>query len=132
MDLQNLAYAVTQIVHNFGAVTVTGGALCALRSESHVQRRLAWLVLLGWGAQAASGATFGAVSYYYYSKFPDIHGIAVAALVVKMACAALGFLLAALYLRAAWNDAARRRAWRALTGLAAIALSSAAFLRWFS
>ncbi|OGS99942.1 MAG: hypothetical protein A2Y51_04270 [Gallionellales bacterium RIFCSPLOWO2_02_60_31] len=117
MDWQNLAYAATQIVHNFGAVAVVGGAAC---------------VLIGWATQAASGATFGAISFYHYGKFPDIHGIAVAALGVKMACAALGFTLAAWQLFAHPSAAASRQAWLVLCGLGALALSSAAVLRWFS
>lgn len=133
MDWQNLAYAATQIVHNFGAVAVVGGAACALAwRDATVQRRLAWIVLIGWAIQAASGATFGAISFYHYGKFPDIHGIAVAALGVKMACAALGFTLAAWQLFAHPSAASRRQAWLVLCGLGALALSSAAVLRWFS
>ena len=133
MDWQNFSYAVTQIIHNFGAVAVVGGAACALAwRDAAVQRRLAWLVLIGWATQAASGATFGAISFYHYGKFPDIHGIAVAALGVKMACAALGFILAAWLLFAHPSTSSSRRAWIALFVLGALALSSAAVLRWFS
>ena len=133
MDWQNLAYAATQIVHNFGAVAVVGGAACALAwRDATVQRRLAWIVLIGWATQVASGATFGAISFYHYGKFPDIHGIAVAALGIKMACAALGFTLAAWQLFAHPSAAASRQAWLVLCGLGALALSSAAVLRWFS
>lgn len=133
MDWQNFAYAATQIVHNFGAVAVVGGAAGALAwRDTTVQRRLAWIVLIGWTIQAASGASFGAISFYHYGKFPDIHGIAVAALVVKMACAALGFALAAWQLFAHPSAASGRRGWLALCGLGALALSSAAVLRWYS
>lgn len=133
MDWQNLAYAATQIVHNFGAVAVVGGAACALAwRDATVQHRLAWIVLIGWATQAASGATFGAISFYHYGKFPDIHGIAVAALGVKMACAAFGFTLAAWQLFAHPSVASSRHGWLALCGLGALALSSAAVLRWFS
>lgn len=138
MDAQDLAYALTQVVHNFGAVSVTGGAAAAryLRfSEPQAsQRRLAWLVLVGWAAQGASGAGFGAISYANYGHFPDIHGIAIAALVLKMVCAAAGFSLAALYLARAsgWSPASRQGAWSALFGFALTALTAAAFLRWFS
>lgn len=133
MDYQNLAYAVAQIFHNFGAVAVVGGAACALVwREAEVHRRLAWLVLAGWLVQAVSGASFGAISYYYYAKFPDIHGIAVAALVVKVVCAALGSALAAWQLSARPSELSRRYSWLALCGLGVLALSSAAVLRWFS
>lgn len=133
MDWQNLAYSATQIVHNFGAVAVVGGAACALAwRAAAVQRRLAWIVLIGWATQAASGATFGAISLYYYGKFPDIHGIAMAALGVKMVCAAAGFALAAWQLFVHHPVAPGRQAWVALFGLGTLALSSAAVLRWFS
>jgi len=133
LDIQNLAYAITQVVHNFGAVTVLGGAVVALAwREAGAQRTLSRMVLAGWLVQALSGATFGAISYYYYAKLPDIHGIAVAALTVKVVCAALGFTLAVWLLRARLAETSRRYAWLALCCLGALALSSAAVLRWFS
>ncbi|GAB4167144.1 MAG: hypothetical protein OHK0026_12450 [Rhodocyclaceae bacterium] len=135
MDLQNLAYALIQIAHNFGAVAVTGGAIAARWPRPQPQRRpLAWLILAGWGTQAASGAGFGAVSYASYGQLPDIHGVAIAALVLKMACALSGFALSAAWLRSGgrWSPALGEAAWVALAILAAVALAAAAFLRWFS
>jgi len=133
LDIQNLAYAITQIVHNFGAVTVVSGAVFALLwRATKVQRRLARLVLAGWLVQAVSGATFGAISYYYYAQFPDLTGIAVAALVLKVVCAALGIFLTAWQLLAQSSDSSRRYSWLALCFLGILALSSAAVLRWFS
>lgn len=133
---ENLAYAAAQVVHNFGAVAVVGGALCALwlRPEAGAERRLAGLVLAGWLAQAASGAMFGAVSLHYYGSLPDIQGVAVLALRVKVLAAVAGVLLAAAFLRRAahWSDASRRRSWAASSALAVVALTAAAFLRWFS
>ena len=135
MDWQNLAYAAIQVVHNFGAVAVVGSAVGALWLGPQGRRRaLAWTVLAGWAAQAASGGAFGGVSWFYYGQFPDIHGIAVAALLVKMACAAAGFVLAAWYLYrdTRWTAPVQQTVWRALALLAATALTAAAFLRWFS
>jgi alcohol dehydrogenase class IV len=138
VDAQDLGYALTQVVHNLGAVSVTGGAAaarCLRFSEPQAaQRRLVWLVLAGWAAQGASGATFGAISYATYGRFPDIHGIAVAALALKVVCAAAGFSLGVLYLVRAsgWSAARRQGAWSALFGFALAALTAAAFLRWFS
>lgn len=135
MDLQNLAYAAIQVVHNFGAVAVVGSAVYASWSGlAGVRKPLAWVMLAGWAAQAASGAAFGAVSWLYYGHFPDIHGIAIAALLIKMACAALGFMLTAVYLYRGmgWSEQAQQTTWRSLTALAATALTAAAFLRWFS
>jgi len=137
VDLQNLAYALTQVIHNFGAVTVVGGAAAALwlaPRQPVLERSLAWLVALAWAAQIASGVGLGAISFYYYGRFPDISGIATAALAIKITSAVIGLFLAVLYLwRAArWPDATCRRIWRVLTGLGVIALTAAAFLRWFS
>jgi hypothetical protein len=137
VDLQNLAYALVQVVHNFGAVAVVGGAVAArwlVRDAPATQRRLAWVVLGGWLAQAASGAGFGAVSYLFYGQFPDIHAIARSAMFIKMACAASGILLAAGYLQRAsdWQPVRRATVWTLLLMLGVTALSSAAFLRWFA
>lgn len=137
MDLQNLGYALVQVVHNFGAATVVGGAAFMLYTAPQpapLQRKFAWLVGSGWGAQVLSGMMFGAISHYYYGKFPDIHNIAIAALAVKVLCAVSGLAMVALYLRYAdgWADRQRHVAWQILFALGATALAAAAFLRWFS
>lgn len=115
MDFQNLAYALTQVIHNFGAAGVVGGAAAALwltPRQPVLERSLAWLVGLAWAAQIASGAGLGAISFYYYGRFPEISGIATAALAIKIVSAVIGLVLAMLYLlRAArWRDATCRRA----------------------
>lgn len=137
MDLQSLAYALTQVVHNFGAVAVVGGAVFGARSRpaSPVQLRgIAWLVLAGWLVQAISGMGFGAISFAYYGQFPDLHGIAVVALSIKVACAALGAVLAVAMLRGLRTrpDRAQRAAWTGQMLLGVTALTAAAVLRWFS
>ena len=137
MDMQNLLYAVIQVAHNFGAVAVVGGSLLGrwpFVLEVQRRRPLAWLVLSGWAVQAISGASFGAVSIAYYGQPPDIHGIAVVALLVKIACAVTGFAVAALWLRyaAGWHELRREGSWRVLMVLGVTALTAAAFLRWFS
>lgn len=135
MDLQNLSYAAIQVVHNFGAVAVVGSTFYALwPGLAGMRKLLAWIALVGWAAQAASGGAFGAVSLLYYGRFPDIHGIAIAALLIKIACAAAGFMLAAAYIHSGigWSERARQATWRALAVLAVTALTAAAFLRWFS
>lgn len=132
---QNLAYASIQVLHNFGAAATIGGALAATRCNGAATRKkLAALVLGGWTVQAVSGAAFGLTSYLFYHHLPDIAGIAVAALATKMICAATGFLLAAAYLfqGTSWPDKAQRAVWNVSAILAAVALSAAAFLRWFS
>ncbi|MDD5300712.1 MAG: hypothetical protein PHD65_09490 [Gallionella sp.] len=137
MDMQDLGYAIVQVVHNFGAAAVVGGAAFMLYmapQPAPLQRKFAWLIGFGWGTQALSGMVFGAISYYYYRKFPDIHDIAIAALAVKMLCVVSGLSLVALYLCHAdgWADRQHRIAWQMLFALGATALTAAAFLRWFS
>lgn len=134
--MENLAYALTQVAHNFGAVAVLGGALCGRLStpSTPAARRLAWLILAGWLTQMASGLSFGLVSLLHYGQLPDIHGIAVAALFTKIFCAVAGLLLVLIHqmYAPAWSPAQRNRSWLALSLLAAVALTAAAFLRWYS
>ena len=134
--MENLAYALTQVVHNFGAAAVLGGAVFALWPASRLEngRSFAWLILVAWGAQIASGGLFGLTSLYYYGETPDLSRIAMAALAVKVAAAAAGFLLAAFYLIRGreWDRMRVKRTFLGLTALGAVALTAAAFLRWFS
>lgn len=136
MGGENLAYALTQVVHNFGAAAVLGGAVFALWPASRLEngRSFAWAILIAWGAQIASGGLFGLTSLYYYGETPDLSRIAMAALTVKVAAAAAGFLLAAFYLLRGrkWGRVRVKRTFQGLVALGAIALTAAAFLRWFS
>jgi len=136
VDVQNLGYALTQVVHNFGASAVIGGAIASLwlAPRPEMDRSLGWLVLSGWAAQMASGATFGAISFYYYGQFPDISAVATVALAIKVTCAVSGFSLVAFYLlHAASRPAAWcHGVWMMLTILGITALTAAAFLRWLS
>lgn len=137
MLTENLAYALIQVLHNFGAVTVASGtafALWTLADQPAREVQLARIVSIGWGIQIVSGACFGAVSYYNYGQFPDLHNVAVAALMVKIACAVGGlFLTMGLMLRGALRNPHRRRfAWHVNGALVILALTSAAFLRWFA
>jgi hypothetical protein len=133
---ENLAYALTQVVHNFGAAAVLGGAAFVLWPALRLEdgRKFAWLILVAWGAQIISGGLFGVTSLYYYGETPDLSRIAMAALVVKVVAASTGFLLAAIYLVRGreWNRVRVKRSFQALAALAATALTAAAFLRWFS
>lgn len=137
MDLQSLAYALTQVIHNFGAVAVVGGAILGRWPQpvaTLALRKLAWLILAGWLLQGASGAGFGAISFLYYGQFPDIHSIAVAALLVKIACAVGGIVFSVAFLRyqGEWPEHRQEKVWRVLITLGVTALIAAAFLRWFS
>jgi hypothetical protein len=134
---ENLDYAIVQLVHNFGAAAVVGVAIFALYPAAQpvpVQRKFAWLVGVGWAAQALSGMGFSAVSYYFYEKLPDLHGVAFAALLIKIMCAVGGLSIAVMYLRqgAGWAEEKRRAAWKLLIALGVTALTAAAFLRWFA
>ncbi|HSJ80268.1 MAG TPA: hypothetical protein VK910_03560 [Thiobacillus sp.] len=136
MWFENLAYALTQVVHNFGAVAVLGGAVFVLWPASRLQdgRKFAWLILVAWGAQIISGGLFGVTSLYYYGETPDLSPIALTALGVKVAAAMTGFLLAAAYLNRGkrWGIVGVKRSFQGLAALGATALTAAAFLRWFS
>jgi hypothetical protein len=99
-----------------------------------VQHRLAWLLAIAWTIQAASGVLFGLTTLFYDGHLPDIHGIAVDALLIKIGCALAGFVLAVVYvkLNSGWTVDKQLLAWRVSLVLGVTALSSAAFLRWFS
>lgn len=58
MGSENLAYALVQLVHNFGAAAVLGGAVFALWPASRLDdgRTFAWLILVAWGAQRSLAA----------------------------------------------------------------------------
>lgn len=133
-DTQNLAYSVVQVIHNFGAAATMGGSFAAMRAPAEMHRKLAWIVFAGWTTQAISGPAFGMVSYYFDHQFPDIGGIATAALMMKIFCVVIGFLLVASWLRPCLGCRERIEdwIWSASTALAATALTAAAFLRWFS
>lgn len=133
---ENLAYALVQVAHNFGAVAVVGGAVFALWPLQRVQyaRRFAWLIFFGWSVQIASGVLFGAISLYYYGEPPDLSAVALTALVIKAAAAVCGFLLSAYYLHRGGlcSRDCTQGIFNALVALGIIALTAAAFLRWFS
>jgi hypothetical protein len=132
----NLVYTCVQILHNFGAVAVVGGPAAAwwlARDNLAAQGRLAWLLVIGWAAQGVSGAGFGMTSYFLKGQLPEISGVALIALVAKMACVTCGFAVGILYLKTAsrWPVATRLKLWQGMLALAGIALTAAAFLRWF-
>lgn len=134
---QNLVYALIQVFHNFGAAAVLGfatyGVLCRLGKQ--LVRRSVFLGLaIAWGIQGASGASFGIASFSFYGKLPDIHGIAVMAVSIKMICVAIGFLVALIGYRKSTGPAQHSQYLPLILSfvLGATALSAAAFLRWFS
>lgn len=137
MSLQNLAYAITQVIHNFGAATVVGVpifALLSLHYQLGIQRNLAKVMIVGWIIQAASGTSFGTISYVYYKSLPDIQEVAWIALLIKITCLICGFILICLYLwrGRSWLEQSHRNLWYVQSILSITAISAAAFLRWFS
>lgn len=140
-DAHNLIYSAIQVVHNFGAVMTVGGSFAAMQVPAEARRKLAWLVFAGWMTQAVSGPAFGMASYYFYGRFPDIAGIAIAALTIKIVCVALGFLVIAAWLCpctrlipscSSCMGRYGELVWPTSALLAATALTAAAFLRWFA
>jgi hypothetical protein len=134
--MTELIYALVQAVHNLGAVAVVASPAMALGFRDRggvLERRLAWTLLFAWGLQAASGAGFAVTSYGFKGQLPEIAGIALAALVVKLAATAGGFSLAAalLWVRPMSSRRSRDIAWSVGLGLAVAALMAAAPLRWY-
>jgi hypothetical protein len=136
VEAENLAYALTQVVHNFGAAAVLGGAVFILWPAFRFEhsRRFAWLILIAWGMQIASGSLFGAVSLHFHGETPDLSHVALIALIVKVTAATAGFLLTALYLvrGRGWHRTGVKQAFQMLAALGVTALTAAAFLRWFA
>ena len=137
INVQNFIYALIQVIHNFGALSVVATAAAALwlvPNNAVVQHRLALFMAMAWAIQAASGVLFGATTFWFEGHLPDIHGIAVDALLIKIFCALAGFVLAVIYveLNSGWVATRQLLVWRVSFAFAVVALSSAAFLRWFS
>lgn len=133
---ENLAYALVQLAHNFGAATLVGGSLFWLwpLPRQEYARAFTWIILFGWGVQIASGILFGLTSLYYYGETPDLSAVAMSALVIKVGSATTGFLLGAWHLARGrdWGWGLVKRLFQIQAGLASLALTAAAFLRWFS
>ena len=130
--MQNLIYALIQVIHNFGAASIVGIAATALCQPALRHRLAAWVAAV-WALQGMSGITFGITTFAYEGHLPDIHGIAVFAVSLKIACVIFSFILALLlYAKAEWDAKRQLFVWRILFALGLLALAAAAFLRWFS
>lgn len=131
-----LTYALIQVFHNVGALLIlvlsSRGLGAARRHQS--LRIPAFLACLAWLAQGLTGALFGLETWHSEHQWPDIHGVAVAALLLKMICVAGGILLTgscALW-GIRWSAARQMGVWTGSLLLGMVALTAAAFLRWFS
>lgn len=133
--MQSLIYALIQNIHNIGAVTIVGVSVYGLFfAREHQKKLLAIVISFAWALQGISGAAFGVTTLYFYQQLPDIHGVAVAALAIKVACVILGFFVASSYVVfcTELSLAIKKVFWITLFFLGNIALSSAGYLRWFS
>lgn len=133
--MQNLLYALIQAIHNVGAVVIVAvGAYGLYFSQIQSRRALALILGISWSIQGLTGGAFGLTTYYYYQQLPDIHGVAIAALGLKVLCVILGFLVSMAYVL--WyykiTEKLDRGIWKVMFILGLLALTSAAFLRWFS
>ena len=147
--MEDFVYACIQLMHNVGAAAVVGSPAvawwlarfnrAALESSDRplamvsIRRSLAWLTLLAWSTQIGSGAAFGATTYFLKHELPELTGVGLVALLIKVSCAFVCFILTVLYIRSgtSWTDRLQLRAWQVLFLLGLAALMSAAFLRWY-
>jgi hypothetical protein len=101
-------------------------------AQSALLRPLAWLTFAAWLVQAASGLGFGTVSYLMEGELPEIHHVALAALILKILCAALALALLTIHFLRRGGAPPGAATWRGLCCLGLTALTAAAVLRWFS
>jgi hypothetical protein len=127
-----LVYALIQAIHNLGGVALVAVPAAALAWQGRsaaVERRLSWTLLAAWSLQAAGGAAFAAASYGFKGQLPEVAGVSLAALGVKVTATVVGFGLAAVQL---WrNRRAGTADWVACMALSVAAFTAAAFLRWY-
>ncbi|MBU3538667.1 hypothetical protein [Polynucleobacter sp. UK-Gri1-W3] len=133
--MQNLLYALIQSVHNLLAVLIVGvGAYGLFFALNPTKRALATVQSFAWALQGVTGGAFGFTTYHYFHQLPDIHGVAITALMIKIACVVPGFSFAATYVLFGpqFSKVIDRIFWWPMFLFGVLALSSAAFLRWFS
>ena len=134
--MENFIYTLVQLVHNFGAVAVAGSPVAALwfgRENKIVLQKLTWLMALGLVAQGASGIGFAVTSYTMKGALPEVEGVALTALALKVGCTFVGVVLAGFYLvtGSRWSAVNQLRMWKLMVIMTLTALSAAAFLRWY-
>ena len=133
--MENLIYTWIQIAHNFGAVAVVGSPAVGwwLERKKIVANRLALLALLGWFVQGATGIGFAITSYSLKGAVPEVTGIALGALLVKVSATVIGFLAAAILWKKSPQWFVRRKmlVWQIMFAFSIAALMGAAVLRWY-
>jgi len=132
--MSDLPYALVQVAHNLGAAAVVAPAAAGrwLAREAAARRRLAWLSTGAWASMGATGAGFATVSWLGKGALPEVEGIALWALLLKVACTLLGLGAGMTLLRRRdVGERARARLWGASLAAGVAALLGAAFLRWY-
>ncbi|WP_353433025.1 hypothetical protein [Polynucleobacter sp. MWH-UH23A] len=133
--MQSLLYALIQAIHNIGAVVIVGvGAYGLFFAIGEYRRLLAGVQAFAWVIQGITGGAFGLTTFHYYHQLPDIHGTAIAVLLIKIACVILGFIFSATYVIycTRFSKTIEKIYWWPMFMFGVLALISAAFLRWFS
>ena len=133
--MENLVYALVQLMHNFGAATVVAVPVLAMflasRGTTLAQNGLLLAVLVGWSVQIASGLGFAATSWHFHGELPEVESVALWALLIKITCS----VTALLFIAYGWSRTSSKRnakpLWTVLLTVAAVALAAAAFLRWY-
>jgi hypothetical protein len=144
-----LLYSCVQLVHNIGAAAVVGSPAVAwwLARASRkpeclfgnplaivtVLHRLAWFTAIAWITQILSGIGFAATTYHLKHELPELTGIGLTALGIKITCALISIAFVIFYLKASshWSVQTKIKVWQLLFMLGLAALVSAAFLRWY-
>jgi hypothetical protein len=132
--VSDLPYALVQVAHNLGAAAVVAPAVGALwlAPAAVARRRLAWLSTGAWALQGATGAGFAAVSWFGKGALPEVGGVALWALGLKIACTVVGFTSGVALLRGrSITQTTLTRLWGASLAAGLGALLGAAFLRWY-
>lgn len=134
--MENLTYSVIQAFHNVGAIGVVAAPtviyLLLGNSDAIVKTNYIAIALASWLIQVLSGIGFGVTSFSFYGQIPDIDGVALVALVVKVICAMLSMgLYLYLLLPKSQGLRAHKSVWRILVVASVLPLVSAAFLRWY-
>ena len=132
--MESLVYALIQLMHNIGAAGVIGFSASGVwgrHQQMTTQRRLFFFTGIAWLIQAISGPSFGMASLHFHGSLPDIYGVAVISLGIKITCVVTGLLLTAtMFLNRSSGISTAKFAGQFILG--AVALCAAAFLRWFS
>jgi len=132
--MSDLPYALVQVAHNLGAAAVVAPAAAALwlARDPAALRRLALVSTGAWALQGATGAGFATVSWLCKGALPEVEGIALWALLLKIGCTLLGIGAGVALLRRRDDGGpARARLWGASLAAGVAALVGAAFLRWY-